>query len=106
MEDINITIIDREDVSHELVIPADTGLNLMELCKASELPVAGICGGMAMWGSCQVYVLSPIELPPPSNDEIAMLDQLFYVEDNSRLGCQIKLNASIDGLKVKLAPEQ
>ncbi len=106
MEDITITIIDREDVSHELVIPADMGLNLMELCKASELPVAGICGGMAMCGSCQVYVLSPIELPPPSNDEIAMLDQLFYVEDNSRLGCQIKLNTTMDGLKVKLAPEQ
>ena len=97
MEDITITIIDREDVSHELVIPAGMGLNLM---------VARICGGMGMCGSCQVYVLSSTELPPPSNDEIAMLDQLFYVEDNSRLGCQIKLNATIDGLKVKLAPEQ
>jgi ferredoxin len=106
MEDITITIIDREDVSHELVIPADIGLNLMELCKASELPVAGICGGMAMCGSCQVYVLSSTELSPPSDDELAMLDQLFYIEDNSRLGCQIKLNSNIDGLKVKLAPEQ
>ena len=106
MDEIKVIIIDREDCEHELLIPGDIGINLMELCKASELPVAGICGGIAMCGSCQIYVLSSNELIEPSHDELAMLDQLFYVEDNSRLACQIKLNAKMDGLKVQLAPEQ
>ncbi|MBK8556030.1 MAG: 2Fe-2S iron-sulfur cluster binding domain-containing protein [Lewinellaceae bacterium] len=82
------------------------GLNLMELCKAYELPVKGTCGGMALCASCHMYVLSDHALPEQSDDEMAMLDSAFFVEPNSRLGCQIKLNNDhLDGLKVQLAPE-
>ena len=38
-------------------------------------------------------------------DEEAMLAEAFYVEDNSRLGCQIPILSEMEGLKVKLAPE-
>jgi 2Fe-2S ferredoxin len=34
-----------------------------------------------------------------------MLDQAFFVKDNSRLGCQLHLSEAMDGLKVQLAPE-
>ena len=44
MADINVTIIDREGNSHELVGPTDMSMNIMELCKAYELPVLGECG--------------------------------------------------------------
>ncbi len=101
---INITVIDREDVPHELEVPTDMGMNLMEVCKSYELPVEGTCGGMALCASCHCYVLSDHPLPPPSEDEEDMLDQAFFVEDNSRLGCQIKMIEDVDGLKVKLAP--
>lgn len=102
---IKITVIDREGTPHELDAPTDMGMNLMELCKSYELPVEGTCGGMALCASCQVYVLSDHELSEKSDDEMAMLDQAFNVKENSRLGCQIHLNNSIDGLKVELAPE-
>jgi len=39
-----------------------------------------------------------------NDDEQAMLDEAWNVEDNSRLGCQIPITSSLDGLKVKLAP--
>ncbi|MCL4116883.1 UNVERIFIED_CONTAM: hypothetical protein GTU68_060634 [Idotea baltica] len=78
--------------------------NLMEICRASELPVEGTCGGMALCASCHCYVESEHELSEPTEDEEDMLDQAFFVEDNSRLGCQIKLSPELDGLKVKLAP--
>ena len=39
-----------------------------------------------------------------SEDEEDMLDQAFFVEDNSRLGCQIKIKEEINGLTVRLAP--
>ncbi len=102
---IKIKVIDREDKVHELEAPTDMNLNLMEICKAYELPVEGICGGMALCSTCHVYVNSDHELKPPTEAEEDMLDQAFFVEGNSRLGCQIKLSDEIDGLEVKLAPQ-
>jgi ferredoxin len=102
---IHITIIDRNGIENSFEAPTDMGLNLMEFCRAVELPVKGECGGMAMCATCQVYVLSDHELPKPSDDELGMLDQAFFVKNNSRLGCQLHLSAKMDGLKVQLAPE-
>jgi 2Fe-2S ferredoxin len=36
-------------------------------------------------------------------DEENMLDQAFFVERNSRLGCQLHLTDEMDGLVVRLA---
>jgi 2Fe-2S ferredoxin len=77
----------------------------MELCKAYDLPVEGECGGMAMCATCQCYLESDTALPPQSDDELDMLDQAFHVKSESRLGCQIQLNNSIDGIILRLAPE-
>jgi ferredoxin len=102
---INITVIDREGVSHELEAPTDLSLNMMEVCKISELPVEGICGGMAMCASCHMYIESDHELPEKGDAEEDMLDAAFFVDDEkSRLGCQIKVTNELDGLIVKLAP--
>lgn len=105
MNDIKVTIIDRENVEHDLVAPTDMNMNIMELCKSYELPVLGECGGMAMCATCQCYLESETELPEQSDAELDMLDQAFYVKPNSRLGCQIHLNESIDGIVLRLAPE-
>jgi 2Fe-2S ferredoxin len=105
MNSINITIIDRNGHSQTYEAPTDMGLNLMEFCKAVELPVKGECGGMAMCATCQVYVESNHELPQQSVAELDMLDQAFYVKNNSRLGCQLHLNNDLHGLIVRLAPE-
>ena len=101
---IKVTVIDREGTSHVLDAPTDMGMNMMELCKSAELPVEGTCGGMAMCASCHMYVKSDNALPEKSDDEEDMLDEAFFVEDNSRLGCQLHLANELDGLKVKLAP--
>ena len=102
---INITLLDREGVKHELEGPTDMNMNLMELCKAYELPVKGTCGGMALCSTCHVYVLSDHELHEQSEDEENILDQAFFVKDNSRLGCQLHLSDELEGLIVQLAPE-
>lgn len=101
---VKLTVIDRDDKPHEIEAPTDMNFNLMEICKASELPVEGTCGGMALCASCHVYVESDHELPAQSEDEEDMLDQAFFVEDNSRLCCQLKITPQLEGLKVKLAP--
>ena len=103
--DITVNVIDRQGEKHVLEAPTDMNMNLMEVCKAYELPVEGTCGGMALCASCHCYVESEHPLPEPSDDEEDMLDQAFFVEDNSRLGCQIRITEAIDGLTVKLAPQ-
>ena len=106
--DIKIKITDRDGVSHEVEAPTDMNMNLMEVVRAYELApegTIGVCGGMAMCASCQCYVKSNHELPEKSDDEEAMLSEAFFVEDNSRLGCQIHMTEALDGLEVELAPE-
>lgn len=103
---INLTVIDREGKRHELEAPTDMNMNLMEVCKAYELPVQGTCGGMALCSTCHVYVEKTEEdLPEMGEAEEDMLDQAFFVEDNSRLGCQLKIHEEMDGIVVRLAPE-
>ncbi len=106
MADIKVTIIDREGQAHQLEGPTDMNMNIMELCKAYDLPVKGECGGMAMCATCQCYLESDTALPEQSDAELDMLDQAFFVKQNSRLGCQIHLDESIDGIILRLAPEQ
>jgi 2Fe-2S ferredoxin len=104
-QDIKVTIIDRENVSHELVAPTDMNMNIMELCKSYDLPVKGECGGMAMCATCQCYLESDTILPEQSDAELDMLDQAFFVKQKSRLGCQIQIVNAIDGIVLRLAPE-
>lgn len=106
MNEITVTIIDREGESHQLTAPTDMSMNIMEVCKAYDIPVKGECGGMAMCATCQCYLESNTELPEQSDDELDMLDQAFFVEDNSRLGCQIQITEDIDGIVLRLAPEE
>ncbi|GAB5398777.1 MAG: 2Fe-2S iron-sulfur cluster-binding protein [Aureisphaera sp.] len=109
MKDITIHITDREGTKHEVLAPTDMNMNLMEVIRSYELApegTIGICGGMAMCASCQCYVLSEHELPERSDDEEAMLAEAFFVEDNSRLGCQLHIHPELHGLEVQLAPEE
>lgn len=104
--DIQIFLTDREGKRHELLAPTDMQMNLMEVCKAYELPVEGTCGGMALCASCQCYIESSHSLPERSEDEEAMLAEAFNVRDNSRLGCQIQMIPELNGLEITLAPEE
>ena len=101
---INVFVIDRKGVTHNLEAPTDMNLNIMEICKVYELPVEGTCGGMALCASCQMYLESDTSLPEQSDSELAMLDQAFHVKENSRLGCQIRITEAIDGIVLRLAP--
>jgi ferredoxin-2, mitochondrial len=101
---IKINLTDREGHCHQLDAPTDMALNLMEVMKSYDLPVEGTCGGMALCASCHVYIHSNHELSSPSDDELNMLDEAFFVKPNSRLGCQIKISNTIDGLDAELAP--
>ncbi len=102
---IRVKVEDRDGTVHDLDVPIDMNLNLMDVCKAAGLDVEGICGGIALCASCHCYVETDHELPERSEDEETMLDEAFFVdEEQSRLACQIAISDKLDGLKIKLAP--
>jgi ferredoxin len=106
--DVEIKIIDRQGIIHQVQAPTDMNMNIMEVVRMYELApegTIGICGGMAMCASCQCYVLNDVDLPQKSDDEEAMLWEAFNVKSNSRLGCQIQITSDIEGLAIELAPE-
>ena len=105
MSDIKISIIDRENKKHSIVVPIDMNMNLMEAFKSYEFPIEGICGGMAMCASCHIYVKSKNLLDNISDNEQAMLSEAFHIKPNSRLGCQIPITEDLDGLEFEIAPE-
>ena len=79
-QDIKITVIDRNGVSHVIDAPIDMAMNLMEVIRTYELATEGTigtCGGMAMCASCQCYILSNHRLPEKQDDEEAMLSEAF-----------------------------
>ncbi len=98
MQDINIKITDRHGETHDVAAPTDMSMNLMEVIRSYELAdegTIGVCGGMAMCASCQVYVINGAE---------KLVEMAFHVEPNSRLSCQIHITEQIDGLEVQIAP--
>lgn len=108
MNDINIKITDREGTVHDIMAPTDMSMNLMEIIRSYELAeegTIGVCGGMAMCASCQVYVMKGADLLPDIQaDEDAMLSEAFHVTERSRLGCQIHITEELEGLEVEIAP--
>lgn len=108
MQDINLKITDREGNVHEVIAPTDMSMNLMEVMRSYELAeegTIGVCGGMAMCASCQVYILEGAEkLQEMEAEEDAMLGEAYHVKENSRLGCQIPITKEINGLEVEMAP--
>lgn len=105
MTDITLYITDRKGEIHSLQAPTDMSLNLMEACKAADLPIDAFCGGMAMCATCQVYIESKHLLPGIGQDEEYMLHEANHVQPNSRLACQIPITAKLNGMRFRLAPE-
>lgn len=101
---INITIKNTQSHQNVLTFPHDNGFSLMEILRASGLPIAATCGGMALCATCLVTISgTTASLPKPDGAEADMLDTLPDITEDSRLSCQIRADDSLDGCTVQLA---
>lgn len=100
---MHIIVTDLEGKEHKL--DAVEGWRVMEIVREHGLPIKGECGGACACATCHVYIdESWVErLAAVRDDEEEMLDNAFDVQDNSRLSCQIIMDESLDGLKLRLA---
>ena len=91
----------------EVTIDARDGQSVMEIGRDNHLGIEGTCGGSLACATCHVIVDEAWfdKTGSRSEDEEDMLDLAFHVEATSRLGCQIKMDAALDGLKVRIAPD-
>lgn len=93
----------------EKVVEAQPGVTVMEAAKVNQ--IAGIeaeCGGACACATCHVYVDDAWreKVGKPAAMEEDMLDFAFDVRDTSRLSCQIKVTAALDGLVLRVPDKQ
>jgi len=91
-------------------IEAATGTSVMQaVTAAGEAGIVAECGGSAMCATCHVYVDESwaVRLPPPLANEEEMLECTAAERGpTSRLSCQIRMPAELDGLIVRLPERQ
>ena len=102
-----ITFVQPDGTSQ--TVTAEAGLTVMEAAKLNN--IAGIeaeCGGACACATCHVYVDDAWRdaTGKPSDMEEDMLDFAFDVREGSRLSCQMKVTAAIDGLVVRVPAKQ
>ncbi|RFZ91163.1 (2Fe-2S)-binding protein [Mucilaginibacter conchicola] len=82
---------------------ADVRLSLMDILRSNGFYIKGVCGGLAICGTCLVKVISGAgELAPPDDDEAAMLEMLPDAGTGSRLACQLPLSPAMNGMIFRL----
>ena len=100
-----IIVKDREGNFHKL--KAENGLKIMEIIRDAGLDIEAACGGCCACATCHVYIDNSwlTKLDKKDEEEESMLDQAFYVNNNSRLSCQLEFKEQLDGIELTLAPE-
>lgn len=101
----NITIINR--AGEEKTIAAANGLSLMEVIRDDGFDeLLALCGGCCSCATCHVHVEGDISVTgSPSADEDDLLDSSEHRNESSRLSCQIVVSDALEGLRVRIAPE-
>ena len=107
MKMLKVKFIDHEET--ERVVGVAEGKTVMEAAIDNMVPgIDAECGGACGCATCHVYVHEAWfdKLPAKEDMEASMLDFAENVKETSRLGCQIKLDKSLDGLTVKTPEAQ
>jgi 2Fe-2S ferredoxin len=104
----NITFVEANGTSATLSVP--DGWSLMQAATANGVDgILGECGGSCACATCHCYVddLLMAVLAPPEAGELDMLANVAAErKHNSRLSCQIKASAAMEGGTVHLPETQ
>jgi 2Fe-2S ferredoxin len=104
----NITFIEASGQSTSVNLP--DGWSLMQGATANGVDgILGECGGSCACATCHCYVADDFlaKVLPASDTELAMLDNVASERrPNSRLACQIKASADLEGMVVHLPETQ
>jgi 2Fe-2S ferredoxin len=102
-----VTYVEEGGKAHTVEVAE--GWSLMEGAVKHLIPgIDADCGGACACATCQVYVAPGWEdkLPRKSDMEETMLDFAPDVRTNSRLSCQLRMDAELDGIVLHLPRSQ
>jgi ferredoxin, 2Fe-2S len=94
---------------NEHMIEGAIGVKLMEILREYEFGVAASCGGFCSCATCHVYVDPEwiAKLPDMQSDERELVEMLSTFDSaTSRLSCQVPFTEALDGIRLKIAPEE
>lgn len=97
-----MTFIDADGAAKE--VDAPLGHSLLQIAWDNGIDIEGACEGAMACSTCHVIV-DPAwydRMDEPSEDEEDMLDLAPGLKPTSRLGCQIIITETLDGLVVHL----
>ncbi|MGF1606509.1 MAG: 2Fe-2S iron-sulfur cluster-binding protein [Rhodothalassiaceae bacterium] len=95
-----------KDGPDQVEAAAEPGDTLLRVAHRAGIDLEGACGGQMACATCHLHVDKGWlkRLAPPSPEELDMLELAEHWRPNSRLGCQIRMTAALDGLIVALPP--
>ena len=101
-ETVHVTFIDRK--GDKIKVKARIGDNVLYLAHHHDIDLEGACEASLACSTCHVYVSEDYldSLPEPLEEEDDMLDMAPFLQENSRLGCQIILTKEMDGIVLEL----
>lgn len=106
MSTVELTFIDKQGV--ETAVSAEPGQTLMEVATANNVAgIDGDCGGCCACATCRVLPNPELRprLPAMQADEQDLLDFVASSDSGVRLGCQINVDASMQGARLQVATD-
>jgi 2Fe-2S ferredoxin len=101
-----LTVVTRDGT--ERVVEGEAGLSVMEVIREHGFDeLLALCGGCCSCATCHVHVDEEWTgaLPAMGADEDDLLDSSDHRVATSRLSCQLMFGDALDGLRVRIAPE-
>jgi 2Fe-2S ferredoxin len=102
-----MVVTDRDGNVHE--VEGKAGVKVMETLREFDWGVTAICGGLCSCATCHIFVTPDwlARLPAPQGDEKELLVELQHYEaGSSRLSCQVEFTDALDGIELKIAPDE
>ena len=104
-----VTYIEYSGTAHVVEVPIHT--SVMRGAVDNQVPgIDADCGGECACATCHVYIEPEWEArvgkPEAGGLEASMLSFAAVTQDNSRLSCQIRMRAELDGLVVRMPDGQ
>ena len=89
-----------------VAVSAMPGETVLAACQRLGVKLQTVCKGRGICGACRVEVAPEFLslLTPPSANETRLLNYLSPGAANHRLGCQIILDNSLQGLRLTTVP--
>ncbi len=103
---VKLVVTDKDGC--DVVVEAVAGLSIMENIRQLPRSVEAVCGGLCSCATCHVFLDEQSMrrvLPRRYEERVMLATSRLFDPQRSRLSCQIKVTAELDGLALTVAPD-